>query len=312
MLRDDCEVEVWEDELPPPRDLLLSKATSSDALLTLLTDRIDAELLDTNPRLKVIANMAVGFDNVDIPAATSRGVPVGNTPGVLTDTTADFAFALLMSAARRVVEGADYVRAAKWKTWGPMLLMGPDVHHATLGIIGFGRIGQGMAMRAKGFSMRILYYDVFRRPDLEDSLGVTYAGLDTVYRESDFITLHTDLNASTRHMISDDAFAKMKPNVVVINTARGPIIDPAALYRALSAKRIWAAALDVTEPEPIPMDSPLVTLPNCLVVPHLASASIATRSKMAQMAAANILAGLRGERLPTCVNPEVYDQGVRK
>lgn len=312
MLRAECDVEVWEDELPPPRNLLLEKARTHDALLTLLTDKVDAELLDTNPGLCVVANMAVGFDNVDVPAATARGVPIGNTPGVLTDTTADFAFTLLMSAARRVVEGVDYVRAAKWKTWGPMLLMGPDVHHATLGIIGFGRIGQGMAKRAKGFDMRILYHDVYRRRDLEESMGVTYADLDTVYREADFISLHTDLNASTLHMINDAAFAKMKPNAVIINTARGPIIDPEALARALSEKRIGAAALDVTEPEPIPMDSPLLKLANCIVVPHLASASIATRTKMSQMAAANILAGLKGERLPTCVNPEVYDKSVRK
>lgn len=312
MLRAECDVEVWEDELPPPRNLLLEKARTHDALLTLLTDKVDGELLDTNPGLCVVANMAVGFDNVDVPAATARGVPIGNTPGVLTDTTADFAFALLMSAARRVVEGVDYVRAAKWKTWGPMLLMGPDVHHATLGIIGFGRIGQGMAKRAKGFDMRILYHDVYRRRDLEESMGVTYADLDTVYREADFISLHTDLNASTLHMINDAAFAKMKPNAVIINTARGPIIDPEALARALSEKRIGAAALDVTEPEPIPMDSPLLKLANCIVVPHLASASIATRTKMSQMAAANILAGLKGERLPTCVNPEVYDKSVRK
>lgn len=312
MLRAECDVEVWEDELPPPRNLLLEKARTHDALLTLLTDKVDGELLDTNPGLRVVANMAVGFDNVDVPAATARGVPIGNTPGVLTDTTADFAFTLLMSAARRVVEGVDYVRAAKWKTWGPMLLMGPDVHHATLGIIGFGRIGQGMAKRAKGFDMRILYHDVYRRRDLEESMGVTYADLDTVYREADFISLHTDLNASTLHMINDAAFAKMKPNAVIINTARGPIIDPEALARALSEKRIGAAALDVTEPEPIPMDSPLLKLANCIVVPHLASASIATRTKMSQMAAANILAGLKGERLPTCVNPEVYDKSVRK
>lgn len=312
MLRAECDVEVWEDELPPPRNLLLEKARTHDALLTLLTDKVDGELLDTNPGLRVVANMAVGFDNVDVPAATARGVPIGNTPGVLTDTTADFAFALLMSAARRVVEGVDYVRAAKWKTWGPMLLMGPDVHHATLGIIGFGRIGQGMAKRAKGFDMRILYHDVYRRRDLEESMGVTYADLDTVFREADFISLHTDLNASTLHMINDAAFAKMKPNAVIINTARGPIIDPEALARALSEKRIGAAALDVTEPEPIPMDSPLLKLANCIVVPHLASASIATRTKMSQMAAANILAGLKGERLPTCVNPEVYDKSVRK
>jgi glyoxylate reductase len=217
-----------------------------------------------------------------------------------------------MSAARRVVEGVDYVRAAKWKTWGPMLLMGPDVHHATLGIIGFGRIGQGMARRARGFDMRVLYYDVYRREDLENSLGVTYAELDALLNLADFVTIHTDLNPDTRHLFNADAFGKMKKNAILINTARGPIVDPEALYEALRSGKIRAAALDVTEPEPIPMDSPLLSLPNCLVVPHIASASEATRGKMAEMAARNLIAGLAGEPLPTCVNPDVYKKSIRK
>lgn len=311
-LRTECQVEVWEDELPPPHAVLLDKIKDAGGLLSLLNDKIDAELMDLNPQLKVVANMAVGFDNIDIPAATAHGLPIGNTPGVLTDTTADFAFSLLMATARRIVEGADYVRAGKWKTWGPMLLTGPDVHQATLGIIGFGRIGQGMARRAAGFDMRVIYYDVYRRQDLEKSMGVQYVDLDTLYAESDFITVHTDLNATTRHMLGDAAFNRMKPNAIVVNTARGPIIDPDALARALSSGRIWGAGLDVTEPEPIPMDSPLLKLPTCLIVPHIASASISTRAQMSEMAAANILAGLKGERLPTCVNPEVYEKGIRR
>lgn len=309
---DACDAEVWQDELPPPREILLEKIRDKVGLLSLLTDKIDAELMDMNPQLRVVSNYAVGFDNVDIPAATARGLPIGNTPGVLTDTTADFAFTLLMSAARRVVEGADYVRAGKWKTWGPKLLMGVDVHGATLGLVGFGRIGQAMAKRASGFDMRVLYYDQYRRADLEQSMGVMYADMDTLLRESDFVSIHTDLNATTRHMFNADAFSKMKASAILVNTARGPVIDHAALYDALSSGKIRVAALDVTEPEPIPMDSPLRTLPNCLVVPHIASATIATRGKMAEMAAKNLIAGVNGERLPTPVNPEVYDKEVRK
>lgn len=312
LIRAECETDLWQGELPPPHDVLLAHVRDKDGLLSLLTDKIDAALMDSNPRLKVVSNMAVGYDNVDIMAATARGIPVGNTPGVLTDTTADFAFALLMAAARRVVEGAEYAKAGKWKTWGPKLLTGQDIHGATLGIIGFGRIGQGMAKRASGFGMRVLYYDVYRREDLEKSMGVGYADLDMLLAQSDFITIHTDLNGQTRHMFNASAFAKMKPSSILINTARGPIVDPDALHTALKQGRIRAAALDVTEPEPIPPDSPLLGLPNCTIVPHMASASVATRGKMAEMAARNLLAGLNGTRLPTCVNPEVYDQGIRK
>ena len=310
MVQEQCDAEVWPEELPPPYEVLLQKVKGCDGLLCLLTDKINAQLMDTEPRLRVISQMAVGFDNIDIRAATERGIPVGNTPGVLTDTTADFAFTLLMAAARRVVEGVDYVRAGKWKTWGPTLLLGQDIHHATLGLIGFGRIGQGMARRASGFDMRVLYYDIYRREDLERSLGVVYVDLDTLLRESDFVSLHTDLNPQTRHMINDDAFAKMKPSAILINSARGPIVDPDALYRALRDGKIAGAGLDVTEPEPLPTDSPLLSLPNCLVVPHIASASVKTRGKMAEMAAGNLIAGLRGERLPYCANPEVYERGT--
>lgn len=308
---DTCDAEVWQDELPPRRQVLLEKIRDKVGLLSLLTDKIDAELMDLNPQLRVVSNYAVGFDNIDIPAATQRGLPIGNTPGVLTDTTADFAFTLLMSAARRVVEGAEYVHSGKWKTWGPKLLTGVDIYGATLGLIGFGRIGQAMAKRASGFDMRVLYYDQYRREDLEKSLGVIYAEIDRLLRESDFVSIHTDLNASTRHMFNHDAFAKMKSSAILINSARGPVIDHAALYDALSSGKIRAAAVDVTEPEPINMDSPLLTLPNYLVVPHIASATIATRGKMAEMAAQNLIAGVNGERLPTPVNPEVYEKKVR-
>lgn len=312
MLRAAADVEVWQDELPPPYPTLLDKVKNADGLLSLLNDKIDANLMDSNPRLKVVANLAVGYDNIDIPSATARGLPIGNTPGVLTDTTADFAFALLMSAARRIPEGVDYVRAGKWKTWGPMLLTGPDVYGSTLGIIGFGRIGQGMAKRASGFDMKVLYYDVYRREDLEKSMGVKYADMDTILRESDFVSVHVDLNRSTRHLINADAFAKMKKSAILINAARGPIVDPVALADALKSGKIAGAALDVTEPEPINLDNPLVKLPNCIIVPHIASASITTRAKMATIAASNVIAGIRGEKLPACVNPEVYEKQIRK
>ncbi|MBI4671648.1 MAG: D-glycerate dehydrogenase [Chloroflexi bacterium] len=306
------DAEVWQDELPPPRPVLLEKIQDKVGLLSLLTDKIDAELMDLNPQLRVVSNYAVGFDNIDIPAATARGLPIGNTPGVLTDTTADFAFALLMASARNIVQGADYCRAGKWKTWGPKLLTGVDIHGATLGLVGFGRIGQAMAKRASGFGMHVLYYDQYRREDLEQSMGVTYADMDTLLRKSDFVSIHTDLNPTSYHLFNADVFAKMKPSAIVINTARGPLIDPVALYDALSSGKIRGAALDVTEPEPLPMDSPLHTLDNCLIVPHIASASIITRGKMAVMAAKNLIAGVTGEKLPTCVNPEVYEKGTRK
>lgn len=312
MIREAAEMKLWEEELPPPHAVLLQEAREAEGILCLLTDKITAELMDQSPRLRVVSNCAVGFDNVDIPAATARGIPVGNTPGVLTDTTADFAFALLMAAARRIPEGVDYVRAGRWKTWGPMLLTGPDVHHSTLGIVGFGRIGQAMAWRAVGFDMRVLYYSSQRRRDLEESMGIEFADFHTLLRESDFISIHTSLNDRTRHLFNRDAFARMKKSAIVINTARGPVIDTDALCEALSTGRIRAAALDVTDPEPISLDSPLLKLPNCIVVPHLASASVATRARMAKMAAANLVAGLRGECLPTCVNPEVYDAGLRR
>jgi glyoxylate reductase len=301
-----CDAEVWEGELPPPREVLLEKIKGKEGLLSLLTDKVDAELMDAAGGLRVISNYAVGFDNIDVKAATARGIPVGNTPGVLTETTADLAFALLMAVARRVVEGVDYVRAGRWKTWGPRLLLGQDVHGATLGLIGFGRIGQAMARRARGFNMRILYHDRAPMPDAEAALGATFVDLDTLLRESDFVSLHTDLNPTTHHMIDAAALAKMKPTAILINSARGPIVDPVALADALRRGVIAGAGLDVTEPEPIPLDDPLLQLPNCVIVPHIASASVATRGLMARMAAANLLAGLRGERLPNCVNPEVY------
>jgi len=308
IVKEFCEANIWPGELPPPRDVLLEGVKGVDGILSLLTSKIDAEVMDiAGPQLKVISNYAVGFDNIDIPAATQRGIPVGNTPGVLTDTTADFAFALLMAAARRVVEGDKYTRAGKWQTWGPKLLLGPDIHGATLGLVGFGRIGKAMAKRASGFDMKVLYYDPIIKDDPEAAaLGAQSADLDTVLSQSDFISVHTPLTPDTRHLINATALAKMRSEAIVINTARGPVVDHDALYEALKSGQIAYAALDVTDPEPIPMDSPLLTLDNIIIAPHIASASVATRDKMAEMAAANLLAGLKGEPLPTCVNPELY------
>ncbi|HET9879979.1 MAG TPA: D-glycerate dehydrogenase [Candidatus Limnocylindria bacterium] len=308
-IRDACEVDLWTDELPPPRDELLRRVAGVDGLLSLLTDVVDDELLDAaGPQLKVVSNFAVGFDNIDVPALTRRGIPAGNTPGVLTETTADLAFALLMAAARRIPESVDYVREGNWRTWGPMLLMGVDVHGATLGIVGFGRIGRELARRGRGFGMKILYHDVHpATPEEEAELGARQVELDELLRESDFISLHVNLTDDTHHLIDAAALRAMKPTAVLVNTSRGPVVDPDALTVALRDGEIFAAGLDVTEPEPLPADHPLVGLPNCVVVPHIASASKVTRGRMAGMAAANLLAGLRGERLPTPVNPEVYD-----
>lgn len=307
-VREACEVDLWTDELPPPRDELLRRVAGVDGLLSLLTDRVDDELLDAaGPQLKVVSNFAVGFDNIDVPALTRRGIPAGNTPGVLTETTADLAFALLMAAARRIPEGVDYVREGNWRTWGPMLLMGVDIHGATLGIVGFGRIGREMARRGRGFGMEVIYHDVHpAAPEDEAELGARRVEMDELLRESDFITLHVNLTDDTRHLIDAQALRAMKPTAVLVNTSRGPVVDPEALERALRDGELFAAGLDVTEPEPLPADHPLVALPNCIVVPHIASATRVTRGKMAAMAAANLLAGLRGERLPTPVNPEVY------
>src|SRR5687767_16015803 len=268
-----CEVDLWSDELPPPREELLRRVNGADGLLSLLTDQVDDQLLDAaGSQLKVVSNFAVGFDNFDVPALTRRRIPAGNTPGVLTETTADLAFALLMAAARRIPEGVDYVREGSWRTWGPMLLMGVDIHGATLGIVGFGRIGREMARRGRGFGMRILYHDVHpATPEEEAALGARRVEMDDLLRESDFVSLHVNLTDETHHLIDAGALAAMKRTAVLVNTSRGPVVDPRALEEALRANEIFAAGLDVTDPEPLPADHPLVQLPNCVVVPHIAS-----------------------------------------
>ncbi|HEX8997512.1 MAG TPA: D-glycerate dehydrogenase [Ktedonobacterales bacterium] len=309
LLADACEVSVWPGEDPPQRATLEHDMRDADGVLTMLTDHIDAALMDACPRLRVISNFAVGFDNIDIPAATARGILVGNTPEALTETTADFAFALLLAAARRVSEGARYARAGRWTTWGPLLLLGADVHHATLGVIGLGRIGIEVARRARGFDMRVLYNSHHRHEDVERELGLTYTSLDDLLAQSDFVSLHAPLTPGTSCLLDAERLAKMKRGATLINTARGSMVDTDALVAALRDGALGAAALDVTEPEPLPASHPLYTLPNALITPHMASASVATRGAMATQAAQNLLAGLRGEPLPRGLNPEALGHG---
>ena len=305
LVRGACDMDLWDGALPPPRDELLRRVAGVDGALTLLTDKVDDEFLDAaGSQLRVVSNYAVGFDNIDVAACARRGVKVGNTPGVLTETTADLAFALLMAAARRIPEGSRFVRDGNWKTWDPLLLLGPDVHGSTIGIVGFGRIGQAVARRAQGFGMEILYHDLEPLPaSVTEPFGATYLPLEELLPRSDFVTLHVNLSPVTRHLINAETLGQMKPTAVLVNTSRGPVVDQGALADALRDGVIWAAALDVTDPEPIPMDDRLVEMDDCLVVPHIASASRATRGKMAEMAAANLLAGVAGDPLPTEVPP---------
>lgn len=303
-----AEVEVWPIESPPPKSVLLDRAGRVDGLLTLLTDPIDAEVIAaTRGNLKVISQMAVGFDNIDILSATARRIPVGNTPGVLTETTADMAWALIMATARRIAEADRQVRQGIWPPWGPHVLTGSDVFGATLGIIGMGRIGQAVARRARGFNMRILYSDLQRFPTAENELGAIFCDLDTLLAEADFISLHSFLSAENYHLIGRQQFARMKPGAILVNTARGGLVDPVALIEALQNGQIAAAGLDVFEPEPIQPDNPLLQMENVVIAPHIASASKQTRLRMALMTAENLVAGLEGKRLPYCANPGVYD-----
>jgi glyoxylate reductase len=284
------EVEVWPKQLPPGRDELLARAPELDGLLSLLTDPVDAELIEAAPRLRAISNYAVGVDNIDLEAAAARGIPVGNTPDVLTDTTADLAVALMLGISRHLVEGDAYVRRGEWRTWETGLLLGHDLHGSTVGIVGFGRIGQAVARRLEGFGCEILH--------TSRSGGV---GLEELLDRSDFVSVHPPLTPETRGLIGDEALARMKDTAYLVNTARGPIVDSDALGRALHAGQIAGAALDVTDPEPLPGDHPLLDAPNLLVLPHLGSATEATRARMAAMAVDNLLAGLAGEPMPHSV-----------
>lgn len=293
-----CAADIWPDELPPPYDQLVERSRGKLGVLTMVTDRIDAAFMDAvGPQLRVISQMAVGVDNIDVAAARQRGILVGHTPGVLTDATADLAFALLLATARRVVEAAEYVKAGRWKTWGPKMLLGADVAGATLGIIGLGRIGRAVARRASGFDMRLLAYGP-RLTDAEAaSAGARRVDLPDLLRESDFVSLHLPLRPETRGLINRETLALMKPSAILINTARGPIVDQAALYAALRDGVIAAAGLDVTDPEPLPLDDRLLTLPNVVILPHIGSASLRARDQMAQIAADNLIAGVTGAPL---------------
>ncbi|WP_041076041.1 glyoxylate reductase [Thermotoga caldifontis] len=309
MLKEKFDVEVSDYDGVIPRDVLLKKVRGVDALLCLLTDNIDAEVMDAaGPNLKIIANYAVGYNNIDVEAATKRGIMVTNTPGVLTETTADFAWALLMAIARRVVEADKFVRAGKFRGWEPMLLLGNDVYGATLGVVGFGRIGQAVARRALGFNMRVLYYDSKRVPEeIEKELKATFVDLPTLLKESDFVTLHVPLTKETYHLIGEKELKMMKKEAYLINTARGPVVDEKALVKALKEGWIKGAALDVFENEP-EIEPELLTLDNVVLAPHIASGSYATRSKMSIMVAENIIKALNGEVPPNLVNPEVLQK----
>jgi lactate dehydrogenase-like 2-hydroxyacid dehydrogenase len=270
-------------------------------------DRVDGALLEASPNLKVISQMAAGLDNVELIKATKRGIPVGYTPGIVSEATADQAFALLLAAARRVGESERWVRQGRWQiAFHPLFWLGHEVNHATLGIVGMGKIGMEMAKRARGFDMKVLYHSRSPHPEAEELYQAIYADLPTLLRSSDFVSLHVPLTAGTRHLIGPEELSLMKPTAILVNAARGPVVDSHALYQALRNGTIAGAALDVTEPEPIPPDDPLLNLENLVVVPHLGSATVATRTRMALLAAQNLVAGLRGERLAHCANPDVY------
>ncbi len=292
-----CNVEMWEEkDTPVPREVLEEKISYIDGLYCLLTESIDEELLNKANNLKVVSNMAVGYNNIDVDTAKKRGITVTNTPGVLTETTADLTFALLMATSRRLVEASNYLRNGEWKTWSPMQLTGQEISGATLGIIGMGRIGEVVAKRARGFDMDILYNNRSRKYNVEENLGVHYVEMDTLLQESDFVVIMTPYTPETKNLISHRELGIMKQNAILINTARGGIVDEDALYHALKSGEIWAAGLDVFENEPVSLEHPLLSLPNVVTLPHIGSASINTRLKMADLAADNLIKGLLNQQ----------------
>lgn len=305
-IKERFDAEVWPEYAPPPKKTIIEKAKDVDALATLLSDKIDAEVFDAAPKLKMIAQLAVGFDNVDVQEATKRGIYVSNTPEVLTDTTADFAWTLLMALARRVVEADKYVRMGKWKVgWHPAMLQGRDVYGATMGIVGAGRIGYAVAKRATGFSMKILFYDVIPRPEMEKDFGAKKVDLNELLKQSDFVSVHVPLMKETHHLINAEKLRLMKKTAYLINNSRGPVVDEKALYEALNEGRIAGAGLDVFEQEPTSLANPLLKLDNVVVAPHISSASYETRSKMAEMVADNLIAFFEGKKPPNLINPDV-------
>lgn len=311
ILEESCAVSLWDNAAAPvPREALLAGVAEAEGLLSLLTERIDAELLAHAPRLQVVANMAVGYDNVDLPALNARGVLLTNTPGVLTETTADLAWALILAASRRIVAGQKLIEAGGWGPWHPFQMVGQDIYGATLGVVGAGRIGAAVLRRALGFQMRLLYHNRRPSPDLEAETGAGYRSLADLLSEADVVVVTVPLSAETRGMFGAREFAMMKETSVFVNVARGPIVNEADLVAALRAGRPWAAGIDVFEREPIGPDHPLLSLPNVVAVPHIGSASVATRTRMATLAAENLVAALTGRPVPTPVNPEVW--GVRR
>jgi len=300
------DAEIWPDLMPPPYSVLLEKAGAAEGVLATLNDRIDASLLQAAPRLRVVSNFAVGFNNIDVPAATELGIAVGNTPEVLTDATADFAFCLMIGAARRLIEGERAIHAGKWRTWEPMGYIGVDLIEKTLGIVGMGRIGFALAKRCHlGWGMRVIYTDLYPNAAAEKELGAERVDFDVLLAESDFVSVHTNLTDETRGLFNADAFRKMKRSAVFVNTARGPLVVEKDLFEALHSGVIFAAGLDVTDPEPMSADSPLLSLPNAIIAPHIASATTRSRNAMAEIAADNLLAGLDGRPLRSFVNPDV-------
>lgn len=303
-LQDSCDLHYWDSDDPIPRQTLLEWVQGCDGIYLLLTEKVNDELLDAaGPQLKVVSTMSVGYDHIDVPACTRRNIVIGFTPDVLTKTTAELTVALLMATARRISEGIDAVRNGEWSTWKPMWLTGQDLHDSTVGIMGLGRIGAAVARMLSGFDCKLIYFDPYPNPKLAESLGVEYAPWEELLSRSDFVTTHTPLTKETYHLFNADAFRRMKKTAIFVNTSRGGIVDQEALYNALVDGEILAAGLDVTEPEPLPADHPLVSLKNCVVLPHIASASVATRRKMALLAAENLLAGLVGKPLPSAVKP---------
>jgi lactate dehydrogenase-like 2-hydroxyacid dehydrogenase len=301
-IRSQCTVRQWDDDAPVPRAVLLEQIAGVDGLYCLITDRIDAAVLDAaGPQLKVVSTMSVGYDHVDVGACRERGIPVGNTPGVLTETTADLTLALMLATARRLPEGLAAVKDGTWGPWHPEWLTGRDVYGSTVGIVGLGRIGASVARRLMGFDCRILYSGPKPHPELAEPVHAEYVAFETLLAQSDFVTIHCPLSAATRHLFDATAFRQMRPAAILLNTSRGGVVDQDALYHALNTGQIAAAGLDVTTPEPLPPDHPLLTLSNCVVLPHIGSASVATRTQMALMAADNLLAGVYGRPLPNAV-----------
>jgi glyoxylate reductase len=291
------DVRMWDKEdIQVPYEILEKEIEDIDGLLCLLTENIDDSLLSKAKKLKIIANMAVGYNNIDINSATKRGIMVTNTPGVLTETTADLTFGLLLATARRLTEASDYLKNGEWKTWSPMQLTGQDINGATLGIIGLGSIGEALARRAKGFDMEVLYFNRSRKYEKENELGIKYSSFENLLQVSDFVCVMTPYTPETKHLIDSEQLSLMKENAVLINTARGGIVNETALYQALKNKEIWGAGLDVFENEPVSLDNPLLTLPNVVTLPHIGSATIATRMKMANLAVSNLIAGLLNDK----------------